>query len=215
MVTWLGIIYWGREEHLTEMEAAIPRLMDHGIGRFSDLYQATRTPGRLKKVSEQSAVPPGILRILSHDLALWLPEKVSLERLEWFQAHPDFLNRLTQIGLVDHLAVISAGQTPLQREDVAHQVGLDLDFVVEMVKLCDFYRTGKNLQHIRSKIYYAMGMDTWQKWAQATSDEVISRFTGYIQDNPSDAERLIPWPKEVRNGIQWAKMHLEVFRVEW
>jgi hypothetical protein len=27
--------------------------------------------------------------------------------------------------------------------------------------------------------------------------------------------RLIPWPKEVRNGIEWAKLHLSIFAVAW
>jgi hypothetical protein len=215
MATTLGIIYWGREEHLAEIEKAIPRLINLGLVRFNDVLQATRTPGRSKKVSAQAAIPAGILRILTHDLELWLPEKVLLEQFGWFQAHPACKDGLAQIGLVDQWSVISAGQTPLQREGIARQARLELDLVAEIVKLCDFYRTGKNLQYIRSKIYYDMGMDTWPKWAQATPDEVISRFTSYIQANDSEAQRLIPWPKEVRNGIEWAKMHLEIYTVEW
>ena len=28
-------------------------------------------------------------------------------------------------------------------------------------------------------------------------------------------ENLIPWPKEVRNGIERAKLHLETYKVQW
>ncbi|MBN2147770.1 MAG: hypothetical protein JW726_10295 [Anaerolineales bacterium] len=49
MVTSLGIIYWGREEHADEIQHAIPRLIEQGALRFDDVLQATRTPARAKK----------------------------------------------------------------------------------------------------------------------------------------------------------------------
>jgi hypothetical protein len=215
MTTSLGIIYWGRDEHLVEIEQAIPRLIENGAPRFNDVWQATKTPARSKKLSEQTGITKEILRILNHDIALWLPKAVPLDQFEWFQNHSDCMNALSRFGLVDQLAVISAGQTPAQRVTLTLETHFDGTTTDEIVKLCDYYRTGKNLNHIRAKIYYDMGMDTWQKWAEQTSDAIISMFTAYIQQNALEGERLIPWPKEVRNGIEWAKMHLEVYAVQW
>ena len=28
-------------------------------------------------------------------------------------------------------------------------------------------------------------------------------------------ENLVPWPKEARNGIEWAKRYLETYMVQW
>jgi len=95
------------------------------------------------------------------------------------------------------------------------QAGLDGATTAEAVKVCDYFRTGQNLRHIRAQIYYEMGMDTWQKWAEQTSEAIISQFTQYVQDRSLEGERLIPWPKEVRNGIEWAKRHLEIYAVQW
>jgi hypothetical protein len=215
MTTSLGIIYWGRDEHLAEIERAIPRLIENGMPRFNDVLQAIRTPIRSKKLSEQAGIPKEILRILKHDIELWLPKSVSLDQIEWFQNNLDCLNAFSRIGLDDQLVVISAGQTPSQREKITLQTNLDIAIADEIVKLCDYYRTGKSLQYIRAKIYYDMGMDTWQKWAEQTSAAIISMFTEYIQENHLEGERLIPWPKEVRNGIEWAKMHLEIYSVQW
>ena len=215
MITSLGIVYWGRDEHLPEIEKAIPRLVESGALRFSDLEQATRTPSRSRAFGERTGISKETLRILSHDIELWLPKPVPLDEVQRFQNRRDRLDRFSRICLADQLAVISAGQTPSQREKLASQVNLDIAAMDEIVKLCDFCRTGKNLQHIRAKIYYEMGMDTWQKWAEQTSEAIIAKFTEHIQKRRLEGERLIPWPKEVRNGIEWAKMHLEMYAVQW
>lgn len=215
MTTSLGIIYWGRDEHLAEIERTIPKLQENGMPKFTDVLQVIRTPTGAKKLSTQAGIPNNILRILKHDIELWLPKSVSLDQIEWFHNNPDCYNACSRIGLNDQLAVISEGQTPSQREKIKIQANLDPTTIDEIVKLCDYYRSGKNLQHIRAKIYYDMGMDTWQKWTEQTSESIITLFTKYIQENHLEGERLIPWPKEVRNGIEWAKMHLEIFSVQW
>jgi hypothetical protein len=215
MKTSLGILYWGRDEHLGEIEKAFPKLKDCNLLRFKDILEAVRTPRRSKLLSEQTGISMEILRILRHDFELWLPEAVLLRELGWFRGHPGYAERLAQSDLMDQLAVISAGKMPDQRERLAYRVDLVPSMIDEMVKACDFYRTGKNLEHIRAKIYYDMGLDTWQKWAEGTAETIIARFTAYMQEHPLENERMIPWPKEVRNGIEWAKLHLEVFSIQW
>lgn len=215
MVTSLGIIYWGRDEHLAEIDAAIPRLLENGLARFSAVVQAVRTPAQARKLAERAGISPETLRILKHDLELWLLQTVRLDQFEWFQENPPVGIAFAQIGLADQLVLISAGKTPPMRLALARQTNLDPLVIAEAVRLCDFYRTGKNLEHIRAKIYYAMGMDTWQKWVEANAEDIIALFTQYVQVNHLEGERLVPWPKEVRNGIEWAKLHLEIYTVAW
>ena len=111
--------------------------------------------------------------------------------------------------------MISAGQSPRSRDSLSSQTGIPIEVVEEIVKCCDVYRTGANLKHIRARIYYDMGLDSQQKWASSTSEKIIERFTEYIQQHDLDSVRLIPWPKEVRNGIEWAKLHVSIFAIEW
>jgi hypothetical protein len=215
MITSLGIIYWGKPKHQAEMEKTIPVLREQGIDRFSELYTAIRTPTRARKFTEQTGISKDMLRILKHDLELWLPKVVPLPELGRFYAKPEHLRIISHNGLTDQLAVISAGQTLSQRKEISLQTGLKMTATEEIVKLCDYYRTGKNLEHIRAKLYYEIGLDTWQKWASQTAEGIITKFAEHVKENHLEGERLIPWPKEVRNGIEWAKMHLEVFAVQW
>lgn len=215
MLISLGIIYWGRDEHLAAIEKSIPLLVENSLFRFTAVLKTIKTPAGAQKLAAKTGIPLAILRILKHDFELWLPQAVPLSQFAWFNNNPQALDALARIGLTDQLAVISAGQTPVQRQAVAQQSGLDAVSVAEGVRLCDFYRSGKNLEHIRAKIYYAMGLDTWQKWAEVTAEDVIALFTRYVKENNLASERLVPWTKEVRNGIEWARRHLEIFAVEW
>ncbi len=40
-------------------------------------------------------------------------------------------------------------------------------------------------------------------------------FIRYLQDNQLEGEHLMPWPKVVHNGIEWAKLHLASLTVNW
>ena len=215
MVTSLGIIYWVSEKNIAEIENALPRLKKAGLEKLSEIHQVIKTKVRAKKFTDQSGIPMKILRVLKHDIDLWLPKAVDLDQIECFRNDPQWLEDARKLDLNDQLQVISSGQTPYQRTRLSDQMRLDRRAVDEMVRMCDFYRMGSNLDHIRSKMYYRMGMDTWQKWAHQDSATIIALFTQYIHDHPEEEERLVPWPKEVRNGIEWAKMHLDTYAVEW
>ena len=50
MVTSLGILYWGREEHYTQLGEAVVNFKAEGCYRLSDVLYLIRTPGRMANV---------------------------------------------------------------------------------------------------------------------------------------------------------------------
>ncbi len=110
--TYAGIIYWGKPEHYTMIEAAADLLTTRDFPRISDVYEAIRTPGRTKKFMEAMAISNKIVRILKHDIELWLPKSIPLERFKLFQKHPEYRRALNEIGLTDQLDVVSEGCLP-------------------------------------------------------------------------------------------------------
>ena len=207
----LGIVYWGREEHAAQLGSALPALKTADIHKFRELLEAVRTPGRMRKFAQRTGISAGLLRVLKHDIQLWLPIPVPLQAIDLLQKYAACWDPLARAGLRDQLQMISACQTPQMREALSRQTGIPLDALAEIARGCDMYRMGTNLNHIRARIYYEMGLDTWQKWAGSTSEAIIQRFTEYIQQHELETERLVPWPKEVRNGIEWARLHLSIF----
>ncbi len=87
--------------------------------------------------------------------------------------------------------------------------------VTEYIRACDFFRMGGNADAIRPMLYYTMGYNTHEKWATATPPDIIRCFERYLKDNGLEGKYLVPFPKEVGNGIAWAKMHLRLFAVEY
>jgi len=146
---------------------------------------------------------------------MWLPKAVELSLSERFKAQVELLEKLRSTGITSQYQMINAGFTPNARRELANRTGIQLDALVEMVKFCDIYRMGSNLAHIRIVIYYDMGLDTWQKWAEQDADRIITMFKDYINRYALEGVHLVPWPKEVRNGIEWARMHLSIYAPQW
>jgi hypothetical protein len=215
MVTSLGIIYWGKGERIADLERAIPALKAEKIQKFDELLEAFRTSWRMRLFAQHTGLSEDLLLVLKHDIDLWMPAPVALESIDLIQKHAVHWERLEQMGVSDQLQMISACQTPQARASFSRQAGIPVDALVEITRCCDMYRLGKNLNHIRDRIYYEMGFDTWQKWAGTTSEAVLARFKEYLQQRKMEAVRLVPWPKEVRNKIEWARLHLSVYAVTW
>jgi hypothetical protein len=215
MVTKLGIIFWGEEAHYDGLKKAIPKIKSIGISRFGELYDAIRTPARAKQFIAATGIAPNIVKLLKHDIELWMPKSVPLDELEPFKKNPAYVKKLAENDINDQLQLISAGQNPAQRKKLAKQTGIPLKTIAQLVKYCDAFRMEYDAKHIRAKLYFDMGLDTWQKWAESSSEKIIDMFTKYVKKTGLEEKRLIPWPKEVRNGIEWAKKHLSVFKVRW
>ncbi|HNZ01912.1 MAG TPA: DUF4332 domain-containing protein [Anaerolineaceae bacterium] len=210
-----GVIYWVREPHYTRLDAALEQFQAAGIERVQGVLDALRTPRRMQEAAARTGADPEILRILKHDIAMWLPVPIPLTETELALQHPAQLAALERLGVDTQLAVLSRCQLPEERRELASRANIHPAQLMDICCWCDFYRTGTNLNHIRSRLYYAMGLNTWQKWAQASSGEVIARFAAYIRQQGMSDERLVPFPREVRNGIEWAKLHLSIFAVTW
>jgi hypothetical protein len=92
MTTSLGIVYWGRDEHLPELELAIPIIREAGPNRFHDLLESIRTPTRAREFAETTGISTSLLRILKHDIAMWLPISVPLEVFPYLSSKPTGYN---------------------------------------------------------------------------------------------------------------------------
>jgi hypothetical protein len=215
MVVVVDTLYWGRDKHYPALRMAIPVMEQRQIERISQLLDVLHTPGKTKKFATESGIGGDTLRILKHDLALWLPKYVPLSAIEPLGQYPQAIQALTQIGITDQLELLSHAQIRSKRSALAQAANIEPEILNEITRLSDLYRSGRNLGHIRDQIYYDIGLNTWQKWAAAISEEIIASFSDYVEQHNLQAERLLPWPREVRNGIEWAKLHLSIFSVEW
>ncbi len=214
-VSSLGIIYWGKGDALHGLPQACTAIHRSGIHDISTLYDAIRTPAKMKKYAGANRIHEKLLRVLAHDIQLWLPPRTVLKNIPVVNDHPEDIQKLESFGLNDQITFLSKGQTKADRARLSKQLRMKEKAVTEYIRACDFFRMGGNADAIRPMLYYTMGYNTHEKWATATPPDIIRCFERYLKDNGLEGKYLVPFPKEVGNGIAWAKMHLRLFAVEY
>ena len=214
-VSSLGIIYWGKGEVLEGLPQASASILQSEIHDICALYDAIRTPGKMKIYASTHRINEKLLRVLAHDIKLWLPERIALGDIPMRNDHPDDIKKLNAVGIDDQIAFLSQGQTKREREKLAKEAKIREKNLTEYVRVCDYFRMGGKAEAIRPILYYKMGYNTHEKWAEATPRQIIHHFEQYLKENGLVGKYLVPFPKEVGNGIAWAKVHLRLFSVEY
>ncbi|MBN2364485.1 hypothetical protein JXL83_10190 [candidate division WOR-3 bacterium] len=213
--TSLGIIYWGRTEHMPDLKKACDRIASNGTKDFCALHEAVRTPSKMRKFAILNKLNEKILKILSHDLNMWMPQRTELSAIPLLRENKEDLKKFCDYGIEDQISFLSGYFKKTKRKDLAKDLKIKLDQMNEYIKICDFFRMGGKLEAIRPVIFYKMGYDTHQKWAKAKPAMVIKRFDEYMKKNKMTGKYLTPFTKEIVNTIEWAKVHHGLFKVEY
>jgi hypothetical protein len=211
----LGIIYWGKTELLQELPHACTVIMQSGISDICSLYDVVRTPAKIKKYTNAHKINEKLLRILTHDIKLWLPQRTELWNIPILKDHPDDIQKLEAAGIGDQIVFLSEGQKKAERLKLSKKINMDSETITEYIRVCDFFRMGGKMDAIRPILYYQMGYNTNEKWATASPIDIIHCFEAYLKENGLIGKYLVPFPKEVGNGIAWAKVHQKLFLVDY
>jgi hypothetical protein len=211
----LGIIYWGKGEALHGLPEACASILKSGIRDICALYASIRTPAKTKKFAAAHRIDDKLLRVLAHDIQLWLPQPAELKNIPLLAEYTGDIQKLESSGIHDQIAFLSHCRKRAERVRLSGKLKIPEEALTEYVRICDFFRMGGKMDAIRPVLYYKMGCNTFEKWASASPIDIIRRFAQYVRENCLEEKYLVPFPKEVGNGIAWAKMHLSVFAVEY
>ncbi len=213
--TSLGIIYWGRTEHMPDLKKASDRIASNGTKDFFALHEAIRTPSKMKKFAVQNKLNEKTLKILSHDLNMWMPQRTELSAIPLLKENKEDLKKFYDYGIEDQISFLSKYSKKEKRKDLAKDLRIKINVINEYVKICDFFRMGGKLDAIRPVMFYKMGYDSHKKWTEANPPEIAASFEKYLKKNKLEGNYLIPFTKELVNGIEWAKVHYGLFKVEY
>lgn len=213
--TSLGIVFWGKGELLDDLPEACAKITRMGINDIIQLSKAIGTPARMKKFMIVSGVEKKLLRILAHDIQMWLPQPVSLSDIPILREKTDDIGKLHALGINNQVEFLSRCQKKNDRMDISKIAGIDMGTIDEDIRICDYFRMGGKMDAIRPVLYYKMGQDTFKKWAGSKPQDIIDRFQAYLKTNALEGQYLVPFPKELANGIAWAKVHAGLFEVEY
>ena len=98
--------------------------------------------------------------------------------------------------------MLELGKTPASRRKLSDKTGIPEEAILELVKLSDLSRI-EGVKNVRARLYYAAGVDTVEKMAKWSPEELRTYLIEFV--NRTRFDGIAPLPKEVRNTIEEAK----------
>jgi site-specific recombinase XerD len=114
----------------------------------------------------------------------------------------EHVKKLAKIGITNVEQMLNAGKTKSQREQLAEQLDIPEEAILELVNLSDLTRIG----YVKAKLtrlYYNAGLDSPQKVALYEPDDLHAFFVRFVEESGWDG--MIPNPKDLRNNVKNAK----------
>ncbi len=121
---------------------------------------------------------------------------------DFLGVNPDYITRMAAVGIKTTAQMLSAGQTASDRTNLARQVGIPMEAVLELIKLSDLARL-PGVKGIRARLYYAAGVDTVEKLAGFEPEALLAITAEFVR--ATGFAGLPPLPKEVSSTIANAR----------
>lgn len=121
---------------------------------------------------------------------------------DFLDINQDYVKKLAEIGIKNVEDMLNAGKTKKQREQLAKQLNIPEEAILELVKLSDLTRLG----YVKAKLtrlYYNSGLDSPIKIANFEPDELHAFFKKFIEESKWNG--MIPNPKDLIVNVNSAR----------
>ncbi|MHA2232695.1 MAG: DUF4332 domain-containing protein [Candidatus Hodarchaeales archaeon] len=112
------------------------------------------------------------------------------------------VEKLAATGIKNVKQLLRAGQSENERKKLAHETGIPLESISELVNLSSLTRIS-GIRGIRARLYHDAGVDTLQKLARRDPEELREMLIEFVERTKFDG--IAPWPNEVRHSVAVAK----------
>jgi site-specific recombinase XerD len=112
------------------------------------------------------------------------------------------VDKLAKAGIVNTYQMIEAARSAELRENLAAHTGIEMERILEYLKLSDLSRL-KGMKGVRVRLYYDAGVDTLDKLSSWDPEELRKMLIDFVRR--TSFEGIPPLPKEVSTTIEAAK----------
>ena len=112
------------------------------------------------------------------------------------------VKKLEEHGIITVQHMLEAGKTLADREELAWQLNIPPQTILELVKLSDLSRLGA-LKSVRARLYYEAGLDTPDQFTWWEADDLRKYLVEWVQRSGFDG--IAPLAKEIQNAINAAR----------
>ncbi len=112
-----------------------------------------------------------------------------------------YVAKLEAAGIRDVQQMRTRGATPSQRVQLASELDIPEEAILELVKLSDLARL-PGVKGIRARLYYDAGVDTLEKMAKWDPEGLRLMLIEFVEKTGFDG--IAPLPKEATNSVKIA-----------
>ena len=113
-----------------------------------------------------------------------------------------FVEKLASKGIKTAKQMLDAGKTKTEREKLAEETGVRVEYILELVKLSNLARI-PGVKQVRARLYYDAGLDTLEKIAEWNPQEMREMLKEFIEKSKFDG--IAPLPKEAVMTVTLAR----------
>lgn len=114
----------------------------------------------------------------------------------------EFVEKLASKGIKTAKQMLDAGKTKTEREMLAREIEVPVEYILELVKLSNLARI-PGVKQVRARLYYEAGLDTLEKMAKWNPEEMREMLKEFIEKNNFDGK--VPLPKEAVMTVTLAR----------
>lgn len=130
------------------------------------------------------------------------PNFVAFKLSEFMGIRSKTIQVLREHGIITAREMLAAGRTPALRGTLAKDTKLSTEEILELVKLSDQARIGGH-KKVRARLFHEAGLDTLDKIAACTPEEIRRIQIEYIERTGFDG--IPSTPREAANSVRMAR----------
>jgi hypothetical protein len=182
------------------MDERFAILESAGIANLQDLDDRLGTKKKLAQFAEESGMPEKYLVVLRRRAGTYAPKPVPLNKFPGVdQAH---VERLGAVGVKHSEHLFARARLKHERAELAAQVNVPEDALLELVKLSDLVRA-PYVGPVYARIIYETGADTLEKLAESEPGDLLARMIAVNEEQQITKaampdEDLGPWLETVK-----------------
>jgi DNA polymerase/3'-5' exonuclease PolX len=191
-----------------DLEDRFKILRENGISNLQELMDALNTPKKAREFSSKTRLPEDYVLVLRREVMSLKPSPVNLDKFPGVD--PDALKKLQGIGIKTTLRLFKRVKTPQKREELANELGVGLEEILELTKLTDLSRV-KWVGPVFARMFLDSGMDTVEKLSKAEATPFYEKLVEINQEKKytkarfveSDLELCIEFTRKVPQVIEY------------
>jgi hypothetical protein len=121
---------------------------------------------------------------------------------DFLNINPEYVKKLATIGIKNVEQMLEKGKTKKDRAQLARQLNIPEDAILELVKLSDITRLGYVKKKL-SRLYYDAGLDSPAKIAKFEPTQLHAFFVKFVEESGWDG--MVPNPSDLVNNIKSAR----------